>query len=250
MTERLPRNYLPTNYDLFIHIVEQQESFDASVTITYQKTNEDSKTYLNKYSNITIKSITQNGIPLKYDSDYELLTIYRSTDPDQDISSYPITINYLLHPIKYNTNGFYEYSDNCYFTKFEPNYAQMLLPCFDEPCVRSTFSVKIRIPSNLVGISNMPVETSTIIENETEIKFLPTPPMCTYLLAIFVGDFGFIEGLTKSGTPVRMHAEKSRENILEKHLKVAIFALEWMEEKMGVKYELPILQLLSHPGIS
>lgn len=224
--------------------------FEASVTITFQKNKDDDKILLNTNSNLVIKSVIQNNIPLEYVVDYPLLIIHRLKDSDQDISSYPITINYLLHPIKYNTNGFYEYSDNCYFTKFEPNYAQMLLPCFDEPCVRSTFSVKIRIPSNLVGISNMPVETSTIIENETEIKFLPTPPMCTYLLAIFVGDFGFIEGLTKSGTPVRMHAEKSRENILEKHLKVAIFALEWMEEKMGVKYELPILQLLSHPGIS
>lgn len=240
---RLPRNYIPTHYDLFLYVKEQQESFDTSVTITFHKNEDDSKVCLNFHPNISILSIIQNGIPLKYDSDYELLTIYRATDPDQDISSNPFTINYTLTPNQYGTIGFYV-NDGCYFTKFEPNYAQMFLPCFDDLSVRSTFSVKIKIPSKFVGLSNMPIETTEVNGDEKEISFFRTPPMCTYLLAVFIGEFSSIESETKSGLCVKMYGENGRHEMLKKFLKAAVFAVEWMDKTV------PHLQLLSHPGIS
>ena len=192
-----------------------------------KKNKEDSKTYLNIQSNITIKSIIQNNTPLKYSI---------------DISSNPITINYSVAPTANGTQGFYS-RDDSYFTEFEPNSAEMLLPCFDYPIVKSTFSVKLQIPSKLTGLSNMPVETSKIIDNEKELTFAQTPPMCVYLLAIFVGDFASIEGETKNGLPVKMYGENGRQELLKDFLKGAIFAVNWMEEKIGVKYELPHLQL-------
>ena len=73
--------------------------------------------------------------------------------------------------------------------------------------------------------------------------------MCVYLFAIFVSGFGSIEGQTKNVLTVKMYAENGRQEKLKEYLKAAIFAVELMEEKMAVKYELPILQLLSHPGI-
>ena len=43
MTRRLLQNYIPIHYDLYMHIVESQSSFDASVTITIQKNQDDNK---------------------------------------------------------------------------------------------------------------------------------------------------------------------------------------------------------------
>ena len=213
MSQRLPRNYTPKNYDLFLHITPQQLPFDANVTITFEKNEDSDKAYLYAYTNIDIKSIIQNGIPLTYTVDYPLLTINRSIDPDQDISSHPITINYTIEPITTEYQGFYPYDDG-FFTKFEPNHAHRFLPCFDDPIVRSTFSVKVRIPSNLMGLSNMPIESTTSLDDEIEIKFYQTPPMCTYLLALFVDDFGMIEGVTKSGTPVKFYSKRGSEEML------------------------------------
>lgn len=200
-----------------------------------KKNKEDSKTYLKIQSNITIKSIIQNNTPLKYSIDNDILTIFCSSLPDQDISSNPITINYSVAPTANGTQGFYS-RDDSYFTEFEPNSAEMLLPCFDDPIVKSTFSVKLQIPSKLTGLSNMMVETSKIIDNEKELTFAQTPPMCVYLLAIFVGDFASIEGETKNGLPVKMYGENGRQELLKDFLKGAIFAVNWMEEKIGVKY--------------
>ena len=37
MTERLPQNYIPTSYDLFIHIIKKKKKVDASVCIHFKK---------------------------------------------------------------------------------------------------------------------------------------------------------------------------------------------------------------------
>lgn len=248
MFQRLPRNYTPKHYDLFVHMTTADTPFDASVTITFKKNEDSDKAYLNIYSNITIKSVTQNQVSLTYEVDYPLLIINQSTNPDQDISSYPITIDYTLKPILTEYQGFYP-NDGCFFTKFEPNHAHRFLPCFDDPIVRSTFSVKIQIPSNLTGLSNMPIKTESTIGEDKLITFQKTPPMCTYLLAVFVGKFSSIEGRTKSGTPVIFYSEEGREGEIQKFLGAAIHAVNWMEEKTLTKYQLPVLQLLSHPGL-
>lgn len=252
MCERYPQNYIPTHYELFLHIIKDKYPIDASVTITFQKIYDAEDVFLHISPNITIKKIDQNGSPLQYTIKNYKLIIFRSTDPAQDISSFPITIDYSLMPnfeesYQKKPHGFYVYKDS-YLTKFELSYARQLLPCFDEPCIRSSYTVKIRIPSNLTGISNMPVQTQTMYDNDKLITFQPTPTMCSYLLCICIGPFSFIEGVTKSGTPVKFYAETGKENSLNEYLKVAIFSLEWLESKLNVKYELPHLQLITYPG--
>ena len=134
------------------------------------------------------------------------------------------------------------------FSKFECSYARQLLPCFDDPNIRATYRVKIIIPKELTGISNMPIDKVNIIDNEEELEFLPTPPMCSYLLCICVGDFGFIEGETKFCTKVKFYTSKGKGETLPKYLRVAIFSLEWLEEELNAKYELPHLQLITYKG--
>lgn len=245
MNERLPQNYVPTHYDLYIHVTPRTYPFNARVTITFQKNQDDDKVILDIHQNVSIVKITQDQTELKYTVDYPKLVIFRSST--QDISSSPITIEYLLTPNFNDNTGFYSFEDS-FLTKFEANYAQKMLPCFDEPCIKSTFSVTIQIPQNLTGLSNMPSESTQIISDEKEIKFPPSPPMCTYLLCIFIGDFQCIEGKSKSGIPVKLYTKSGLQNQLEEFLRIAVFSLDWCEEKLGVKYELPHLQLVSYRG--
>lgn len=79
-----------------------------------------------------------------------------------------------------------------------------ILPCFDEPFVKATFSVTVCLPSKLTCISNMPAykQVSNTDNTEKTIFFLKTPPMCSYLLCICVGSFDYLSGRTKRGIPV------------------------------------------------
>ncbi|KAK8876602.1 hypothetical protein M9Y10_006820 [Tritrichomonas musculus] len=247
MEDRLPQNYIPVHYDLYMHIVENQYPFDAIVTITFQKQQTNTKLYLNIDPSIQIKRIMQNNIDLKYKIDYPKLIIKRSKNIKMDFDSYPITIEYQVTPNQGYNQGFFICNGN-YFTDFEPRGARKLLPCFDEPCIRSSFSVRLLIPSHLTAISNMSVKSIQSIENEKEVSFYQTPRMCSYLLCICIGHFSSIIGSTKSGTIVEFFASTGREKLLYKYLDIAIFTLNWLENKFGVKYELPRLQLLSTYG--
>lgn len=259
MTERLPQNYIPTSYDLLIHIIKKKKKADASVCIHFKKNGDSDEIFLHIKENISIKAITQNSIPLTYTISYPKLIITCSKDPLIDITQYPILIEYTVTADKEKQIGFF-YSDNNYLTFFEPDRARYLFPCYDEPFARSIFKVKLQIPSKFVGLSNMPIETVTTTNNEKTITFLPTPPICTYLLCICVGDFHSISGQTKSGLPIEFYYKETEEEekkdeeeeeeeevekiTKEEQLKVAIFTIEWMEAKFKVKFELPKLQLI------
>lgn len=97
MTVRLPQNYIPLHYDLYIHYSKTIFLFDASATITFQKNQDSDRVTLMASKNLLIEKVIQNDIELKYELQYPKLVIFRSTD--QDISEFPITIKYTLQPV-------------------------------------------------------------------------------------------------------------------------------------------------------
>lgn len=249
-SERLPQIYIPKSYDLYLHIVEGTCPFDASVAITFQKTPniDDDKIYLSIDKTLKIKKVSQNNINLRFQVSYPILIIYQSKVQEFDFTTYPITIEYSILPNRNQRFGFYMNNGN-YLTDFEPCGARQLLPCYDEPFVRSIFSVKLLIPSQLTALSNMPIKSINKLDNENEVTFFPTPAMSSYLLCICVGHFASIYGSTKGGIFVEYFTSPGREKYLKKYLDVAIFSLDWLESKLHVKYELPHLQLISLSGL-
>jgi len=113
-----------------------------------------------------------------------------------------------LDPIE--TEGLFrqQVEDDWYaFTQFESVFARRAFPCFDEPSYRVKWKLALHIPAGLSAVSN----TAQVSEKEEadgmkRIEFAETPPIPSYLVALGVGPFEFVDGgkWGRNPTPVRI----------------------------------------------
>lgn len=76
----------------------------------------------------------------------------------------------------------------------QPLDAKRVFPCFDDPGFKAVFQINIVHPSGTTAISNTEVAKKTSVKNGwITTEFEMTPIMSTYLLAIAVTDFDYIE---------------------------------------------------------
>ena len=73
------------------------------------------------------------------------------------------------------------------FTQFEALAARRAFPCFDEPGYKIPWQVTLRVPHGLLALSNSPASSTTQDGDRDVVRFSPTPPLPSYLVAFAVG---------------------------------------------------------------
>ncbi|XGW23379.1 hypothetical protein V3C99_005539 [Haemonchus contortus] len=136
-------------------------------------------------------------------------------------------------------------------TQFEPSYARKMFPCFDEPNFKATFEVSvIREPHHVVR-SNMKMKLSEEHVDGLYIDvFHRTVKMSTYLLAVAILDnYDYVKRTTKSTKApieVRLYAPKDViKGQAEFGLDTAIRSLEFFENYFDIPYPLDKIDLLA-----
>ena len=64
---------------------------------------------------------------------------------------------------------------------------------------QAKFKLTLEVPSELTALSNMPVANTTVTGPIKTIRYQESPLMSTYLVAIVVGLFEYVEGVTSKG---------------------------------------------------
>jgi puromycin-sensitive aminopeptidase len=135
------------------------------------------------------------------------------------------------------------------FTQFESTDARRAFPCFDEPAFKARFALSVTIPTDLVAISNAPVqrEAPGPRPGTRTVYFAPTPRMSTYLVALAVGALEATAPVMVRGVPVRVWTVPGKTGLGAFALEAAAAALERLERYFGVRYPYGKLDLLAVP---
>ncbi len=161
-------------------------------------------------------------------------------------------------------------------TQFEATDARRFFPCWDEPAFRARFQLTAVVPENWLAVSNMPIESETLLNGTDpataggrprlntsgsahgsrdlparkpmkEVRFAATPSMASYLNVFVAGELDVIESQV-GPTQIRVIATKGKAELGRYTLEASAEILKYYNDYFGVPYPLPKLDQIAIPG--
>jgi alanyl aminopeptidase len=136
------------------------------------------------------------------------------------------------------------------FTQFEPLGARKAFPCFDEPNFKIPWNVSLRVPRELVALSNAPeLSTAEHDDGTKSVTFAQTKPLPSYLVALGVGPFELVDAgkAGRNGTPVRIVTPRGKAREARWAVESTPGILALLEEYFGRPYPYEKLDHLAVP---
>jgi aminopeptidase N/puromycin-sensitive aminopeptidase len=135
-------------------------------------------------------------------------------------------------------------------SQFEATDARRAFPSFDEPDYKATFDITAVAGKNLLAISNQKIVSDTAGPGDKHtVRFATTVKMSSYLAALVVGNFEYIEG-SADGIPIRVYATPGKKEMGKFALESAEYTLSYYDKYFGIKYPYGKLDLIGIPDFS
>jgi alanyl aminopeptidase len=120
------------------------------------------------------------------------------------------------------------------FTQFEAAEARGAFPCFDEPAFKIPFRVRIRVPEGIDVVANTQIESEETAGGFRSVVFRETKPLPSYLLALAVGRFDYVEipGMSVPGRIVTPRGQGALGRVAAAQTPAILAELErWFDSK-------------------
>ncbi len=253
----LPTEVVPEHYTLTITPDAEHLSFTGTVRIDLTVKQATRTITLNSID-LAFKKVVMPGMTgspkLSFDTDQQtaMLTFAQALKAGKHslFISYAGKINQQasgLFALDYDTD---KGTKRALFTQFENSDARRFMPCWDEPGIKTTFTLSAIVPAGLMAVSNMPqARVRKLKHGLRNVTFAETPRMSSYLLFFGLGDF---ERVFKhvNGVDIGVVVKRGDTARAAFALQAEIDSLGWLQDYFGVKYPLPKLDLIAGPGQS
>lgn len=144
------------------------------------------------------------------------------------------------------------------FTQFEAIDARRAMPCFDEPRFKTPYALTLRVPAALAAVANSPESAAQALpDGRKEVRFQPTPPLPSYLVAFAVGEFDIVEwqplvptALRDRAVPLRGIAVKGQGALLRRALALTEPMVTRLERYFDQPYPFDKLDIVAVPDFA
>ncbi len=257
VAQRLPKLAVPENYKLTFTPDFTNNNFAGEETIKIKVLKPTSEIVLNSididFHNV---SITSDGKTQKAkvttDKEKQMVTLAF----ENQLAAGPATISIKLTGILNDElRGFYlghdEKGQKYAVTQFESTDARRAFPCFDEPAYKATFNITVVADKDMTVLSNSKVLTDSPGPGESKhtVHFATTPKMSSYLAAIAVGHFEYLEG-SADGIPIRVYTMPGKKELATFALDAAEHIMQYYNRYFGIKYPYGKLDMLGLPDFA
>src|ERR1700757_2060898 len=254
--QRLPETAKPENYKLTFTPDLENAKFEGDETIAVRVLKQTSEITLNAvdidFHEVTIASGgTTQKATVAPDKEKEMVVL----SVEKPLAAGPATIHITYTGIlNSEMRGLYLGKDDqgrrYAASQFEATDARRAFPSFDEPDYKATFDITAVADRGQVAISNYKVVSDTPGPGEKHtVKFATTAKMSSYLAALVVGNFEYVEG-SVDGIPIRVYSTPGKKEMGKFALEVAEQNVGYYDKYFGIKYPYGKLDLIGLPDFS
>jgi len=253
--QRLPEVARPENYRLTFTPDLDKATFEGDETISIRVLKPRSEITLNAVDidfhdvTITTGGTTQKA-KVSPEKEKEMIVLV----VEKPLAAGPATIHITYTGILNDEmRGFYLGKDDqgrkYAATQFAATDARRAYPSFDEPDYKATFDITAITDKGIVAISNNRVISDTPNGNKHTVRFATTAKMSSYLAALVVGNFEYVEG-SADDIPIRVYTTPGKKEMGKFALESAEHILSYYDKYFGIKYPYGKLDLIALPDFS
>ncbi len=226
--------------DLSLDIPKQRLQGNCTITLAPIRDGID-RLILNAV-NLNIASVEVNGVGQQFDYDGEELAL-QLDPPTQVDKKLKITIAYSVEQPQrgiyfIQPDSHYPHKPTQVWTQGEDEDSRFWFPCFDYPGQLSTSEIRVRVPKQLMAISNGELIATNEDEGDKIYHWSQSQVHPTYLMTLAVGDFAEIRDQWQD-KEVTYYVEKGREEDAKRSMGKTPRMMEFLSEKYGYTYAYP-----------